>query len=198
LKKLWTKEVQIPSRFILNSSDFKEVCILEIDELSWELCNELVAGEIGIRCLIVSYLVHRLPSKYGEEILEDIKKANYDAGYNAGKNAAKSVEKNDLVTLAELFGGTKVFNPDIVEISEDRAVIHWRRCPVPKLVPAFEDEGLSQEYLETVCPILELFDNGFVDGWNPDLQAQTPPEVGETGLQRNGDFCTVIITKKRE
>ncbi|MHA3964142.1 MAG: hypothetical protein AM325_011470 [Candidatus Thorarchaeota archaeon SMTZ1-45] len=168
------------------------------DELSWELCNELVAGEIATRCLIVSYLIHRLPDKYGDEILEDIKKANYDAGFVAGKNAAKAIGKNDLVTLGELFGGTSVFNPEIIEISEERAVIHWRRCPVPTLIPAFNDEGLSSSYIETVCPILELFDNGFVEGWNPELQAQTPPEIGETDLQKGGEFCTVIITKMKK
>lgn len=167
------------------------------DELSWELCNELVAGEIATRCLIVSYFINRLPAKYGEEILEEIKQANYDAGFVAGKNAAKTVGKNDLKTLGELFGTTKVFNPEIVEISEDRAVIHWRRCPVPTLVPTFVEMGLSEDYLETVCPILELFDHGFVEGWNPALEAQTPPDVGETGLQSSGSFCTVIITKKR-
>ncbi|MFX1604961.1 MAG: hypothetical protein ACFFDD_03570 [Promethearchaeota archaeon] len=165
-------------------------------ELTWDLCNELVAGEIATRCLIVSYLIHRLPGKYGDEILEDLKKANYDAGFHAGKTAAKAIGKNDLVTLGELFGGTKVFNPEIVEIAEDRVVIHWRRCPVPALVPAFKDEGLSEDYLKIVCPILELFDNGFVEGWNPELAAKTPPEVGETHLQKGGDFCTVIITKK--
>ena len=90
----------------------------------------------------------------------------------------------------------KVFNAEIVEISEDRAVIHWRRCPVPTLIPEFKDIGLSEDYLETVCSILELFDNGFVEGWNPDLEAQTPPQVGETHLQKKGEFCTVIITKK--
>jgi hypothetical protein len=170
--------------------------MLSDGELTWDLCNELVAGEIATRCLIVSYLIHRLPSKYGDEILEDIKKANYDAGYVAGKKAAESIGKNDLVTLGELFGGTKVFNPEIVEITEDRAVIHWRRCAVPTLVPAFKDEGLSEDYLTAVCPILELFDNGFVDGWNPELETKTPPEVGETALQKGGEFCTVIITKK--
>jgi len=175
-----------------------EVTSLVEDELTWNLCNDLVAGEIATRCLIVSYLINSLPGKYGEEILEDIKKANYDAGFVAGKNAAMAFGKNDLVTLGELFGGTKVFNPEIVEISEDRAVIHWRRCPVPTLIPEFKDIGLSEDYLETVCPILELFDNGFVEGWNPDLEAQTPPQTGETHLQKKGEFCTIIITKKEK
>ncbi len=175
----------------------RRVIVLSDDELTWDLCNELVAGEIATRCLIVSYFIHRLPDKYGAEILEDIKQANYDAGYVAGRNAAKAMGKNDLVTLGELFGGTNVFNPEIVEISEDRAVIHWRRCPVPTLAPTFKEMNLSEDYLETVCPILELFDHGFVEGWNPELETQTPPDLGETGLQRGGDFCTVIIAKKR-
>ncbi len=162
-----------------------------------EMCNEWVAGEIATRCLIVSYFIHTLPGKYGEEILEDIKKANYEAGHVAGRNAAKALGKNDLKTLGELFGGTKVFNPEIVEISEDRAVVHWRSCPVPTLVPTFEEWGLTADYLETVCPILELFDHGFVEGFNPDLVTQTPPDVGETGLQRKGDFCTVVIMKRK-
>jgi hypothetical protein len=166
----------------------RRVIVLSNDELTWDLCNELVAGEIATRCLIVSYFIHRLPDKYGTEILEDIKQA---------KNAAKAIGKNDLVTLGELFGGTKVFNPEIVDISEDRAVIHWRRCPVPTLIPTFEEMGLTEDYLATVCPILELFDNGFVEGWNPELEVQNPTEAGETHLQKGGEFCTVVITKKR-
>ncbi|MFW9886598.1 MAG: hypothetical protein ACFFER_00335 [Candidatus Thorarchaeota archaeon] len=171
--------------------------MLTNDNLTWDLCNQLVAAEIATRCLIVSYFIHRLPGKYGEEILEDIKQANYDAGFVAGKNAAKAAGKNDLKTLGELFGGTEVFNPEAVEISDDKAVIHWRRCPVPALIPAFKEMGLSADYLGTVCPILELFDNGFVEGWNPDLEAHNPTEVGETGLQKGGEFCTVVIRKKR-
>ncbi|MFX1261181.1 MAG: hypothetical protein ACFFAZ_03770 [Promethearchaeota archaeon] len=166
------------------------------DELTWELCNELVAGEIATRCLIVSYFIHRLPGKYGEEILEDIKQANYDAGFVAGKNAAKAAGKNDLKTLGELFGGTKVFNPEAVEISEDRAVIRWRRCPVPTLIPTIKEMGLSESYLGTICPILELFDNGFVEGWNPELEAQNPTQFGKTGLQKGGEYCTIVIAKK--
>jgi hypothetical protein len=171
--------------------------ILAEEHIPLEMCNEWVAGEIATRCLIVSYFIHNLPKKYGEEILEDIRKANYEAGYVAGKNAAKALGKNDLKTLGTLFGTTKVFNPEVVYLEDERAVIHWRTCPVPTLVPTFEEWGLSEDYLETVCPILELFDNGFVEGFNPDLMTQTPPETGETGLQRKGDFCSVVIMKKR-
>ena len=80
-----------------------EVVILSDKEISWELCNELVAGEIETRRLIVSYFIHRLPGKYGDEILEDIKKANYDAGNAAGKNAAKSIGKKRFSNTRRIF-----------------------------------------------------------------------------------------------
>ncbi|MFX1265598.1 MAG: hypothetical protein ACFFH0_09485 [Promethearchaeota archaeon] len=162
-----------------------------------DLCSEWVAGEIATRYLIVSHFIHNLPPKYGEAILEDIKKANYEAGYVAGKTTASALGKNDLKTLGNLFGGRKVLDPEVVYLSDERAIVHWRRCPVSTLMPTFEEWGLSDDYLETVCHIVELFDSGFVEGFNPNLTTQTPPELGETGLQKKGDFCSVVIMKKR-
>lgn len=107
--------------------------------------------------------------------------------------------KNDLATIADLFGrsvGTKVFNPEIVESKKDHVVIHCHSNPIPHLFPTFEERDVPSDYLQLLCPILERFDNGFVEGFNPELTAMTPPEVGETGLNKRGPFCTIVISKK--
>ena len=169
------------------------------EKVSLETCRELISGEIATRGLIVGFLVKALRDKYGNEITQLVKKANYEAGEIAGKNAARASVENDLATIADLFGrsvGTKLFNPEIVERSEGRVVIHWRSCPIPPLLSTFKEKGFPNDYLQLLCPILERFDNGFVKGFNPELTAMTPPEVGETGLNKNGSFCTIVISKK--
>jgi hypothetical protein len=163
-------------------------------------CGEFVSGEIATRGLIVGLLTKPLYERYGPDALEIIKKANYDAGRTAGRNTARSLPSNDLSAIAELFGrstSTKHFNPEIVEETEDRVVIHWRSCPMPSLLASLKEKGFGEDYLDFLCPILELFDNGFVEGFNPGLTAMTPPQTGETGLKSNGDFCTIIMSKKK-
>lgn len=108
--------------------------------------------------------------------MENIKKANYEARKVAGRNAAKALDKNDLATIADLFGrsvATKLFNPKVIEESKDRVVIHWCSCPVPPLRLTFKEWGFPGDYLQLLCPILEAFDNGFVEGFNPRLTAMT-------------------------
>ena len=169
------------------------------EKVSIETCKELVSGEIATRGLIVGFLVKALRDKYGDEVIEIVKKANYESGKVAGRNAAKALGKNDLATIADLFGrsvGTKLFNPEVIEESKNRVVIHWRSCPVPPLLLTFKERGFPSNYLQFLCPILEAFDNGFVEGFNPKLTAMTPPEVGETGLNEDGAFCTIVISKK--
>lgn len=169
------------------------------EKVSIETCKELVSGEIATRCLIVGLLVKELRDKYGDEVIETVKRANYESGRVAGRNAAKALGKNDLATIADLFGrsvATKLFDPEIEEESKNRVVVHWRSCPVPPLLLTFKERGFPDNYLQFLCPILEAFDNGFVEGFNPKLTAMTPPEVGETGLNEGEAFCTIVISKK--
>jgi len=170
------------------------------DQISMDLCKELVASEMSTRCFIVGFLTKNLLDRYGDEVLETLRQANYEAGLISGKHWAEVLGKNDLEALARLFGessGTKVFNPELIELTSDRAVVHWRSCPVPSLIGPFRDRGMPDNYLDFICPILELFDRGFAEGFNPQLTAKTPPEVGETGLNKGEKYCTVVITKKQ-
>jgi len=170
------------------------------EKVPLEVCKELVSGEIATRGLIVGLLAKPLLERYGDEVLEIIRNANYEAGKVAGGNAARASGKNDLAAIADLFGrstATKVFNPEIVEESADRVVIHWRSCPIPSLISSLKKRGFPDDYLDFLCPILELFDNGFVEGFNPNLTAMTPPQTGEKGLNKKEDFCTIIISTKK-
>lgn len=170
------------------------------EKVPLETCKELVSGEIATRGLIVGLVAKPLRERYGDDVLEIIRNANYEAGKVAGRNAAKALARNDLAAIADLFGrstATKQFNPEIVEETEDRVVIHWRSCPIPSLLVNFKEKVFPDDYLDFLCPILELFDNGFVEGFNPNLTAKTPPQTGETYLNKKGDFCTIIISKKK-
>lgn len=170
------------------------------DQISMELCKELVGAEISTRCFIVGFLADKLLEKYGDEVLDTLRQASYEAGLISGKQCAQVMGRNDLEALAKLFGessGTKVFNPELVELTGDKAVVHWRSCPVPALIGPFTDRGMPEDYLDFVCPILELFDRGFAEGFNPELTAKTPPELGEAGLNKGKKYCTVVIMKKQ-
>ena len=163
-------------------------------------CGELVSAEIATRGLILGLVAKSLNEKYGRDAVEIIEKASYEAGRTAGRNAARSLPSNDLSSIAELFGrsaATRHFNPEIVEHTKDRVVIHWRSCPIPSLLADFKQKGLGDDYLGFLCPIVEHLDNGFVEGFNPGLTAMTPPQTGEMGLTGNGGFCTIIISKKK-
>lgn len=173
--------------------------MMTTDQISMSLCKELVASEISTRCFIVGFLTKKLLDEYGNKVLDTIKEANYEAGLVSGKQAAQALGKNDLEALARLFGessGTKVFDPELIELTRDKAIVHWRGCSVPLLIGPFKDRGMPDDYLEFICPILEQFDKGFAEGFNPELTVRTPPEVGEMGLAKGDKYCTVIVMKK--
>lgn len=170
------------------------------EKVSLEMCKKLVSGEIATRGLIVGLLTKPLQERYGDDVLEIIRNANYEAGKVAGRNTARALARNSLAAIADLFGrstATKLFNPKIVKETGDRVVIHWRSCPIPSLLSNFKEKGFADDYLDFLCSILEPFDNGFVEGFNQSLTAMTPPQTGETGLNKKGDFCTIIISKKK-
>ncbi len=167
--------------------------------ISLETCEELVSGEMATRFQIIGYLAEMLRRIHEDEIISAIKEAHFETGKVAGANMAKALGKNDLSTITDLFtdtSGVHLFKPEIVERTQNRVVIHWRSCPVPALLKTFKEWDFPSDFLQFLRPIIESFENGFVEGFNPELTIMTPPEVGETGLIKNGSFCTVIISNK--
>ena len=84
------------------------------EKVPLETCKELVSGEIATRGLIVGLLAKPLWERYGDDVLEIIRNANYEAGKVAGRNAAKASAKNDLAAITDLFGavdGDKTVQP---------------------------------------------------------------------------------------
>jgi len=60
------------------------VKVLSEEKVSLETCKELVSGEIATRGLIAGFLVKALRDRYGDEIIETVKMANYESGKVAG------------------------------------------------------------------------------------------------------------------
>lgn len=175
------------------------VRVLSNGSISLETCEELVSGEMATRFQIIGYLAEMLRRTHGNEIISAIKEAHFETGKVAGANVAKALGKNDLSTIIDLFtdtSGVDLFKPEIIERTQDRVAIHWRSCPVPALLKTFKEWDFPNDFLQFLCPIIESFENGFIEGFNPELTIMTPPEVGETGLNKNGSFCTVIISNK--
>ena len=159
----------------------------------------MVSGEMATRFQIIGYLAEMLRRTHGNEIISAIKEAHFEIGKVAGANVAKALGKNDLTTITDLFtdtSGVDLFKPEIVERTQNRVVIRWRSCPVPALLKTFKEWDFLDDFLQFLCPIIESFENGFIEGLNPELTIMTPPEVGETGLNKNESFCTVIISNK--
>lgn len=159
----------------------------------------MVSGEMATRFQIIGYLAEMLQRTHGNGIISAIKEAHFETGKVAGASAAKALGKNDLSTITDLFtdtSGIDLFKPEIIERTQDRVVIHWRSCPVPSLLKTFKKWDFPDDFFQLLCPIIESFENGFVEGFNPKLTIMTPPEVGETGLNSNGLFCTVIISNR--
>lgn len=160
-------------------------------------CVELVAAEIATRGRIVGIFLHLLKEKSNTDFSEAASKASYLAGRIAGQKAAEAIGKNDLDTLRHILAeslSTKVFDPVLAKSSENEFELEWRTCPIASLADDFGKLGYDQEYLPRICGILEMFDNGFVEGFNPTFRAKTPPELETALLSSGADRCRLVVT----
>lgn len=167
--------------------------------ISIDGCAELVAAEIATRARIVGIFLALMREKYDVDVHTIAEEANYLAGKIAGRKAAQASRANDLDTLMSLLvdsAATRVFGPELVDSSEESFTLKWKTCPVASTARDFIDLGYGADYLPTLCRILERFDNGFVEGFNPELHAITAPELGTDLLSSGADGCKMIVTTK--
>lgn len=122
--------------------------------------------EIKNRALFYVALYRRLSAALGrEEAIRLMGEAVYERGKDKGVLLGEKIGEPDLPTLARAFADGKTdmdaFARDVVEVSDDRAVLRLTRCP---LVEAWEEAGLSPEDRSTMCDIACQVDFGKFEG----------------------------------
>lgn len=122
--------------------------------------------EIKNRALFYVELYRRLSAALGhEEAVRLMGEAVYERGKAKGVLLAEKVGEPDLPELARAFAGGKTdmdaFAREVVETTEDRAVLRLTSCP---LVEAWEEAGLSPAERSTMCDIACQVDYGKFEG----------------------------------
>ncbi len=135
---------------------------------------EYVGGELVNSRLAMGSLVKAFLDKWGEETIEIAKKALYNAGSIVGGGLSKAVEEKSIPNLVRMmlaFPYDQIFDAKIEHLSEDKAVIHWRVCPLKE---RFKGIGMSESEMRILCPILEQYDVGIVEGFDPRFKCVPP------------------------
>ena len=122
--------------------------------------------EIKNRALFYVELYRKLSAALGqEEAARLMGEAVYERGKAKGDLLAGKIGTPDLQTLARTFADGKsdmdAFAREVVEASDDRAVLRLTRCP---LVEAWEEAGLSAGERSTMCDIACQVDFGKFEG----------------------------------
>jgi len=135
---------------------------------------EYVGGELVNSRLAMSFLVRAFLDRWGEETIEIAKKALYHAGSVLGSGLSKKVEEKSIPNLVRMmlaFPYNQIFDAKIEHLSEDKAVIHWRLCPLKE---KFKEMSMSESEMRILCPILEQYDVGIVEGFDPRFKCVPP------------------------
>jgi len=141
------------------------------DRACWETDSvdthlKALKDEIKNRALFYVELYRKLSAALGrDEAVRLMGEAIYERGKTKGGLLAEKIGTPDLPKLARAFADGKsdmdAFAREVVEASEDRAVLRLTRCP---LVEAWEEAGLSPEERSTMCDIACRVDFGKFEG----------------------------------
>lgn len=150
---------------------------------------EYVSGELTNSRLAMGLLVKSFLEKYGGEAVETAKRAVYQAGRVVGDEMAQSAEDKSIQTLVKLMLSSpydQIFDAKLEELGKDKAVIHWRRCPVKE---KFERIGFQEKLIKTLCQVMEQYDAGIIEGFNSAFKCVPP--AGPPGPCK----CQIYIKK---
>jgi len=122
--------------------------------------------EIKNRALVYVELYRKLAATVGrEEAIRLMGEAIYERGKDKGGLLGEKIGAPDLPKLARVFADGRTdmdaFAREVVEASDERAVLRLTRCP---LVEAWEEAGLSPEERSTMCDIACQVDFGKFEG----------------------------------
>lgn len=128
--------------------------------------------------------------KKGLDLEKIARKAVFHTGCLHGKN--KFTKTTDLRQFAGEFSNDlekKIFEQNILEITEDRFVIEFNYCP---LVAAWTTLTNDEKEIAYLCDIAMEGDRGIISEF-PDFQL----DLQET-IASGSDVCRLVITKKGE
>lgn len=118
--------------------------------------------EIKNRALIYVELYRQLAAELGhDEAVRFMGRATYERGRAKGEQLGAKIGAPDLPALARAFAEGRsdmdAFAREVVEVSDERAVLRLTRCP---LVEAWDEAGLSEAEKTAMCDIACQVDFG--------------------------------------
>ncbi|MCZ7571301.1 MAG: L-2-amino-thiazoline-4-carboxylic acid hydrolase [Ardenticatenaceae bacterium] len=112
--------------------------------------------------------------------------AAYELGQMDGKNLQDVKTAGELAHRLFTPITQDVFDAQIVEDAEDRAVVHIHHCP---LVVGWRTAGLDANQVNDICNLANTRDSG--------LASELPLNMGfSTRIAAGDGHCTFVITKK--
>ena len=146
--------------------------------MSEEMLREQLYGAYKNRAMMYYHIFQELKKEVGEGKAADImKRGIYNRGLEIGKKyetfAPADLEGLKNAFLAGSADKGKMFQPEVLRCDGAGLDIHMRNCPLKK---AYEEAGLSDEEIATMCNIAATVDYGtfegagfqfFADTWKP-------------------------------
>ena len=156
----------------------------EVEDLRQQL-----RGAIKSRAMVYYQVYLELIPEVGKEKAKEIlKRSIYKRGVAIGRQF-REYAPDDLEGLKKAFmyfvpdhGG--MFNPEILDEGESHLDIHMAQCPLKE---AWQEAGVDDETLATMCEIAGIVDNGTFEGAGFTVEGDTW-KPGRTGC------CTLHIT----
>ena len=134
--------------------------------MSEQILRQQLYGAYKNRGMMYYYIFQELRKAVGDKKAADIMKG---AIYNRGLEIGKKYEKfapADLEGLKDAFlAGSadqgNMFRPEVLRCDGEGLDIHMRSCPLKE---AYEEAGLSDEEIATMCDIAAVVDYGTFEG----------------------------------
>ena len=141
------------------------------------------------RAMVYHQVYQELIPEVGEKRAKEIlKRAIYKRGVAIGQQF-RNHAPDDLAGLKESFidfvpDHGAMFNPRVLSSDDMQLDIHMAQCPLKE---AWQEAGLTEETVKTMCEIAGVVDNGTFEGAGFTITGETW-KPGETGC------CTLHIT----
>jgi hypothetical protein len=151
--------------------------------------REQLRGAIKSRAMVYYQVYQELIPEVGQEKAKEIlKQAIYKRGLAIGRQFRQH-SPDDLEGLKKAFmhfvpdhGG--MFDPEVLREDGEHLDIHMAQCPLKE---AWQEAGVDDETLATMCEIAGIVDNGTFEGAGFSISGETW-KPGRTGC------CTLHIT----
>jgi len=131
-----------------------------------QILREQLYGAYKSRGMMYYHIFRELRKEVGsDKAAEIMKRGIYNRGLEIGKKY-KEFAPADLEGLKKAFLSSSadqgnMFRPEVIRCDEKGLDIHMRSCPLKE---AYEEAGLSDEEIATMCDIAAVVDYGTFEG----------------------------------